>query len=89
MVHCVIVKKMSQRAVMDEFAVDGIAISRKYISSCMADYNKYLNPNHRTDTASQFREASLAADQQKYIYDLFVKDPELYFDEVATKFQRT
>ena len=87
--HCVIVEKKSQRVVVEEFAADGIAISRRYISSCMADYNKYLNPNHRTDTASQFREASLAADQQKYIYDLFVKDPELYFDEVAVKFERT
>ena len=65
-VYCVIVEKKSQRAVTEEFAADGKHISTKYVRSCMADYNKYLNPNHRTEAGSQFREASLAADQRKY-----------------------
>ena len=88
-VSCVLLEKLSERAVKQKFAADGMTISRDYIRACMADYHKYFNPNHRTDTTSKFMEASLAADQQKFIYDLFVKDPELYFDEVAAKFQRT
>ena len=86
--YCVLVKKKSYRAVMEEFAADGKHISFKYVRSCMADYNKYFNPNHRTDTASQYRERSLAADQKNWIYSLFMRDPELYFDECAAKFER-
>jgi hypothetical protein len=72
-------------------------ISHKYVRLCIADMKSYSNPNYRTQHHSAFRLESLSPDQSQWIYDLLLGDPldasrrgepNLYFDEVAVRFER-
>jgi len=80
-------RELSYRSIEALFRAEGKHISKKYVGECLKDYKKHGNPDHRNEQKA-FRLESLAPVQSTWLKDLLLETPDLFFFEIAQRFQR-